>query len=262
MTGLVARWFGNTEKPATRVPDGMRVYAIGDIHGCDDLLGRLLEAIDADRHTSRAADIRYVFLGDYVDRGTQSREVVERLIGFKAREPATIFLKGNHDATLLEFLGEPDVLQTWRGFGGLETLQSYGVNAFEMMRDGAGAEAVRDRFADALPPAHLRFLRGLATSATIGDYLFVHAGIRPNLPIGEQSEQDLLWIRDEFLRSRADHGKIVVHGHTPSERPEIMSNRIGIDTGAYMTGRLTCLALEGTERRFLTTRARAGEPRQ
>jgi serine/threonine protein phosphatase 1 len=232
------------------VPAGYRVYAVGDIHGRADLLRRLLDNIVKDKARSASRAV-LVFLGDYIDRGLDSRGVIERLLsppsGFDVH-----FLRGNHDQTLLDFLADPRIFRQWREFGASETFLSYRVLP-PRFNDDASLIKARDDLAAALPPRHLDFLRRLKLSLTIGDYFFAHAGARPGLPLNEQSAQDLLWIRDEFLYSSADFGATIVHGHTPSNQPVRKANRIGIDTGAYITGQLTAAVLEGTTCRFLTT---------
>ena len=228
----------------------MRVYAIGDIHGCSGLLDRMIKAIREDLSTHPARDALTVTLGDYVDRGPDSRGVLDRL----ARNPfptAYLALKGNHEQLLAAFLTDPSVMGHWRQLGAIETLDSYGVPAGSLMRARDYAQAAA-AFRDALPPEHLQFLSQLKLSFDAGSYFLCHAGIRPGIPFDRQSEEDLLWIREEFLRSRMDFGKVVVHGHTPVDQPEILPNRINIDTGAFFTGRLTCVALEGASRRFLS----------
>lgn len=225
-----------------RVPDGIRIYAIGDIHGRVDLLEKLLNQIDADLVKNSSPQAMEVFLGDYVDRGPASREVLERLIERKsARE--VIFLKGNHEALLARFATDPSVLEGWQRVGGLDTLMSYGITP-SINADPRVQAGLADAFGRAFPESHRKFLGDLKTSFTCGDYFFAHAGVRPGIPLAEQREEDLLWIRQEFLLCEDDFGKIIVHGHTPVLQPDIRSNRINIDTGAYATGRLTCLVLE------------------
>jgi serine/threonine protein phosphatase 1 len=163
-----------------------------------------------------------------------------------------VALKGNHEALLEAFLSNPSVAEHWRHLGGLETIHSYRVPAGELMI-GRNHESTAEGLRAAVPEKHLKFLASLQTSITVGKYFLCHAGVRPGVPLERQSIEDLLWIRDEFLSSTADFGKIVVHGHTPTERPEILPNRINVDTGAYATGRLTCVVLESSEPRFLTT---------
>jgi serine/threonine protein phosphatase 1 len=238
------------EGPAARssVPPGHFVVAVGDIHGRLDLLEALWPKIDAASRQSSARHRTLIFVGDYVDRGLQSAQVLDRMLeGFPGFE--TVFLKGNHDETLLQFLTDPTIGDAWKNFGGLETLRSYGV----VHAPPKSWAETRSEFAAAIPQAHVEFLKNLKLHAVVGDYLFVHAGIRPRVLLEEQREYDLLWIRDEFLSSDANFGRIVVHGHTPSERPDIRPNRIGIDTGAYMTGKLTALVLEDKSRQYLWT---------
>lgn len=234
------------------VPDGLRVYAVGDIHGRLDLLFAMEQQIGADLERAPCPLAVTVFTGDYVDRGSNSHEVVERLSVRPFTTP-TVMLRGNHEAMLLRFLEEPQtMIETWRQNGGLQTLLSYGVDAHHLRR-GAAVEDIAERFRKRVPHHHLDFLKSLPLFTCVGDYFFCHAGVRPGVPLDEQREIDLLWIRDEFLHADVDFGKVIVHGHTPVTRPEIRRNRINIDTGAYMTNRLTCLVLQGREQRFLWT---------
>ncbi len=230
------------------VPPDHFVVAVGDLHGRLDLLEQLWPKIDGASRLSAARQRTLIFIGDYVDRGLESAQLVERLLdGFPGFE--TVFLKGNHDETLLQFLIDPSVGEAWRNFGGLETLRSYGV----AYAPGKTWEQTRSEFVSVLPRSHEAFFKNLRLHHTVGDYLFVHAGLKPRVPFEEQRESDLLWIREEFLESAVNFGRIVVHGHTPADAPEVKSNRIGIDTGAYMTGNLTALVLEDRSRRFLST---------
>jgi serine/threonine protein phosphatase 1 len=238
---------------ATFAPADTRVYAIGDIHGRVDLLRAAHARILADARGSRAKRKVVVYVGDYIDRGSDSRQVIDLLLdeplpGFRA-----VHLRGNHEEALLNFLQDSTVAPDWFFYGGDATLSSYGVARPTPGGGPQGLLAVQAEFKAKLPERHLAFYRSLASSHREGDYLFVHAGIRPGVPLESQSDHDLLWIREAFLQSDADHGCVVVHGHTISPRPEVKSNRIGIDTGAYATGRLTCLMVERDEREFLTT---------
>lgn len=231
------------------IPDGTRVYCVGDIHGRDDLLREMAKHVEADLEASSVEQAVTVFLGDYVDRGLGSMRVVERLV-LGEWPTSTVALAGNHEDLLLAFLEDAEVIQSWRNLGGLETLHSYGINVGPAMakRDFG---AIQAEFAACLPELHRQFLKALKDSTAVGDYFFCHAGVRPGVPLERQNRNDLLTIRDVFLASKREHGKLIVHGHTPSLVPEIRCNRIGIDTAAYATGRLTCLVLERNEQRFL-----------
>jgi serine/threonine protein phosphatase 1 len=232
-----------------RIPDGTRVYCVGDIHGRDDLLKDMAERVSADMKDRSFDHAVTVFLGDYVDRGHGSRRVVEQLASGEWPTPITA-LAGNHEDLLMAFLENAEVLTVWQGLGGLETLHSYGVDVV-LARAGRNFAEVQAAFVARFPEHHQRFLERLDISTYIGDYFFCHAGVRPGVPLDRQNRNDLLNIRGPFLSSEAEHGKLVVHGHTPSVDPEIRPNRIGIDTGAYATGRLTCLVLEKDQRRFM-----------
>ena len=241
------------EDIAARTPNGTRVYAVGDIHGRADLLRRLHRNILDDAEDARAARKVVVYIGDYVDRGPDSFGVVDMLI----EEPLEGFerhhLKGNHEDFLLRFLESGADGEVWMMNGARATLESYGVEWSDMAYGPDGLAAARRKFADFMPESHLRFFHGLELRHSEGDYLFVHAGVRPGVPLAEQRPFDLMWIREAFLDSDADHGRVVVHGHTISPAPEVRPNRIGIDTGAFRSGRLTALVVEGVERRFLAT---------
>ncbi len=235
-----------------RVPDGLRLYVIGDIHGRRDLLVRLHDRIVADAEAAAGLKHTVIYLGDYVDRGPESFEVLDRLINEPLAGFDTIHLKGNHEDMMLAFLsGAAGSL--WTGNGGIETLGSYGLQPPPTLFDGADLESLRYRLRRAIPSDHVRFLEGLRLCHTEGDYFFVHAGVRPGKPLADQDPREMMWIRDPFLGSNASFGKRVVHGHSPCAEPEVSWNRIGIDTGACWTGRLTCLVLEGDAHRFLQT---------
>jgi serine/threonine protein phosphatase 1 len=232
-----------------RIPDGTRVYCVGDIHGRDDLFKDMAEHVSADMKDRSFDRALTVFLGDYVDRGHGSRRIVEQLASGEWPTPITA-LAGNHEDLLMAFLENAAILTVWRSLGGLETLHSYGVDvAWNKAKRDFGA--VQTAFAARFPEHHKRFLESLEVSTYIGDYFFCHAGVRPSVPFDRQKRDDLLNIRDPFLSSEVEHGKLVVHGHTPSVNPEIRPNRIGIDTAAFATGRLTCLVLEKERQWFL-----------
>ncbi len=227
----------------------MRIYAIGDVHGRVDLLDQVLLRIDAHETAHPVPRSVEVFLGDYVDRGPASREVLDRLSA-RTRTRETVYLKGNHETFVERFLKDPALLSEWRRYGGIETLLSYGLVPSVNM-DLAEQTRLAAAFDQALPLSHRIFLGGLRPSFTCGDYFFVHAGVRPGIPLAKQREEDLLWIREDFLLYEDTFSKIIVHGHTPVSEPDIRSNRINIDTGAYATGKLTCLMLEGDGRNFI-----------
>ena len=239
-----------TKAPST--PRGYRAYAVGDIHGRLDLLDRLLAAIEQDLERRPARKALLVFLGDLIDRGPDSRGVVERLRTYRHEGLRPYFLAGNHEEVLLRLLsGERGILDSWLKYGGAECLQSYG-------RDPATLAGQNERTAiamvkDAIPGDHVRFIGSFADTLRLGDYLFVHAGIRPGLDLSLQNQSDLRWIRSQFLDHEDDYGFVVVHGHTISDGVDERANRIGIDTGAYRTGKLTALAMEGEERWTLDT---------
>jgi len=225
-----------------RVPDGVRVYAIGDIHGCADLLDQTLGRIDLDLTRNPVATNFQIFLGDYIDRGPASREVVDRLV-VRHRLHPTIFLKGNHETYVTSLANNPSILEDWQRFGGFETLMSYGIVP-DVNSGGSSKTQLAAAFGRVLPASHRHFFNNLTLSFTCGDFFFVHAGVRPGITLADQSEQDLLWIRQDFLCYEEKFSKVIVHGHTPVLEPDIRPNRINIDTGAYATGRLTCLRLQ------------------
>jgi serine/threonine protein phosphatase 1 len=229
------------ERPA-QVPQGLRVYAVGDVHGRADLLVELFAGIDADLEANRTPHAIQIFLGDYIDRGPASRAVLDLLVA-RSRRHETIFLKGNHEVLIEQFIRRPESLATWRQVGGIQTLLSYGISP-SFNPDMAEQSALARRLASVLPPAHTQFLGSLRRSFSCGDFFFVHAGVRPGVPLSQQTDEDLFWIRDKFLKCPEKFEKIIVHGHTPVAEVEFHSNRINIDTGAFATGRLSCLRIE------------------
>jgi serine/threonine protein phosphatase 1 len=246
------------EDGGAAVPPNTRAYAVGDCHGCLEALRELREAIVADSARADAAGPRaqrrvVVYLGDYIDRGPDSRGVIDLLIGEPLAGFETIHMLGNHEALMRGFLDGEDVASVWMMNGGIETMRSYGldVTALNGPWPGGDALALRDALAAVVPQAHRAFLDGLALCHIEGDYFFVHAGLRPGLALDRQDPADLIWIREPFLSSRADHGKVVVHGHSAAREPEVRANRIGIDTGACYGGKLTALVLEDDRHRFL-----------
>jgi len=208
------------------------------------LLNKLLSRINADMALHPTVKTVHVFLGDYIDRGPSSRETIDRLIEH-AEMQESLFLKGNHELLALKSLTGQALFDQWLRLGGVETLRSYGVPP-KILANGKPIVELQSAFHDALPQTHFRFFRDLQNSYACGDFFFAHAGVKPNVALSHQKESDLLWIRGEFLCSNADFGKVIVHGHTPTREIEVRPNRINIDTGAFATGRLSCLAIEGS----------------
>jgi serine/threonine protein phosphatase 1 len=249
--GLFKRGAGlRHRRSAAAVPAGLRVYAIGDIHGRLDLLLKLHQRIVEDPRDPALVG-RVIYLGDYIDRGPSSREVLDTLMAGGPAGMAATYLQGNHEGMLLRFLEDASAGPEWIAYGGLATLLSYGVRPRTEGSPEENMAAIQRGLAERLPSKHQEFLETLPRQSVIGDYFFAHAGVRPGIPLDQQKPSDLIWIRDEFLESEQFHGKVIVHGHSYKTEPEVRPNRIGIDTGAYATGRLTCLVLEGATRRFL-----------
>lgn len=237
---------------------GWRAYGVGDIHGRLDLLEQLLDKIHEDLERRPARKVLLVFVGDLIDRGPNSAQVIERLRTYRRPPIQPVFLLGNHEEVLLRILGgEAELITKWRWFGGGECLASYGVDAAKLagLEDDEALEVVRK----AIPTEHVEFLESFDDSCRFGDYLFVHAGIRPGVEIDQQRQSDLRWIREPFLFDDTDHGFVVVHGHTIRPEVEMRPNRIGIDTGAYKSGVLTALAIERSDSWLLDTRTPARE---
>ena len=245
-------------------PDGECLYAIGDIHGRHDLLERLIDQIKQKRQTlPEGTKCTIVFLGDYIDRGLQSRSVIDFLISDRLDGFETVFLMGNHEEALLRFYHDASFGKQWVRYGGGETLYSYGfqppntrssLTSHEAMQAAKKAwDQVWTGFRDRLPKEHLEFYASLKTHHIAGDYLFVHAGVRPDVPLDQQSDRDMLWIRDEFLDDAAEFEHVIVHGHTPADDVFRDNRRIGLDTGAFISGRLSAARLFGTDVSFLET---------
>lgn len=241
------------ENKEPSIPENKRIYAIGDIHGRVDLLNSIHDVILKDSGSLETeCENSVVYLGDYVDRGFESKEVLDVLVnspleGFKA-----IYLKGNHEDLLLNFLEDFSIGTLWFSLGGDATVYSYGVSSPLGVKQDKHFKKIQESLRETLPEEHQRFLLDLKLYHEVGDYLFVHAGIMPGRAMSKQLQEHMMWIRDDFLKHKKDHGKVIVHGHTVTEEPEILSNRIGIDTGACYNGKLTCLVLEGNKKRFLT----------
>ena len=233
-----------------RVPEGLRVYAIGDVHGCDGLLAEIHDKIEADLAMAAPESHRIIHLGDYVDRGPDTAAVIERVSRLADADEHILCLRGNHEEMLLDFLWDgPDAGYDFLANGGGATLASYGIGLGHW-REREG-EKLAAQFAARLPANHRAFLENLPYSVRFGDYFFCHAGVRPGVALDRQDPFDLTWIREDFLDSDADFGAVIVHGHTPAHEPEVRPNRINIDTGAVLGGPLTCLVLEGDGYRFI-----------
>jgi serine/threonine protein phosphatase 1 len=257
---MLGRWLGETSSDArpSGVPPGRAVYVVGDIHGRLDLLEEILQRIadDAGRYTGDV-ERSLIFLGDYIDRGPDSRGVVDRLIQGPPKGFECVHLMGNHEEALLQFVNGASNGLEWLSFGGLETLLSYGVTLQKLPRDAQAQADLREALKAAIPASHLDFFRRCSLHHMVGDYVFVHAGVRPGVALDRQLPTDLLWIRNEFLRVRVPlPGHIVVHGHTIVELPQDLTYRINLDTGAFASGCLTCLVLRATDRRFMSTTQR------
>lgn len=237
-----------------RAPTGIRLYAIGDIHGRADLLAELLSMIASDADTRGATRNCLIYLGDYVDRGTRSAEVIDLVLDNAPDGFEVVTLKGNHEEMMLRFLeGEIALGRTWMLNGGDATLASYGIEPPQWFDGDPIFARAQEELCARLPARHREFLGRLILTHEAGDYFFVHAGVRPGVPLAEQLPEDLLWIRDEFLDSNESFGRRIVHGHSITPKPILRHNRIGIDTGAYASGTLTALLLDGAECRLLQT---------
>ncbi len=252
---MLRKLFKSRLAPATApgaIPEGERVYAIGDIHGCVDLLDQLMAKIDADDRARTPARTTLIFLGDLVDRGPESAAVIDRLIALKAERPTARFIQGNHEEIFLGAMdGNPKAMRLFCRIGGRETVLSYGVTAEAYERlDYEELEAVLQ---SVVPAEHRAFLAGFEDLIEIGDYAFVHAGVRPDRPLSDQRGADLRWIRDPFLDHPQALEKTIVHGHTIADDIEVGPHRIGVDTGAYTTGRLSAVGLEGNASWHLQT---------
>ena len=251
--GLGHIGFGHKVKERLpRVPDGIRIYAIGDIHGRHDLLCELNEAIMSDIARAPKTRVVQLFVGDYIDRGRDSKAVIDWMLTPSPKGVDRVCLKGNHEKALLDFIANAKTLKSWCRYGGLETLCSYGVPLDHPDIEGR-EEQLHEQFIKSLPQSHLDFLRSLCLFAEYRDYYFVHAGVWPGVALSQQSEVDQLWIGNEFTKANYRFEKVIVHGHSTTHQPYVGKTRIGIDTAAYATGCLTCLVLEDDKQRFITT---------
>ena len=241
-------------QPAPQAPKGSRIYAIGDVHGRLDLLDRLLNSIAKDVETVPKSIKRFVMvvLGDCIDRGPHSKGVIERLAHLHDEKPFKRFevhcLMGNHEHIMEAFLEGHNDGELWLNNGGAATLESYGVPD-----PWADPQQVRADALEHMPKSHRKFLRQLKYQHREGDFVFVHAGVRPDIALDQQRHHDLMWIRSEFLQSEADFGAVVVHGHSPVQVPDVRHNRIAIDTRAWASGTLTCLVVENQHYKFIST---------
>lgn len=244
-------------RPPARIPAGCVVWAVGDIHGRSDLAGPLIHAIRADLLAAPATRKVLVFLGDHVDRGPDSRGVLDQIVSVKGDPTLEVHtLRGNHEDRMEAFLDQPELGPGWCEYGGREALMSYGVVPPVMKGDIEGWIAAAVALREALPEAHLQLLRGQSHSLSIGDYFFAHAGARPGVALEAQTPEDLMWIRQPFLDHPAPFEKVVVHGHTPTETVVSDARRIGVDTGAYATNVLSAVRLDGDTRALLQATGR------
>jgi serine/threonine protein phosphatase 1 len=262
---LLSRFLRRNRPPAEqrdvspRIPDNVRVYAIGDIHGRLDLLDALLGRIDADDASRPPSEVQLILLGDLIDRGPDSAGVVQRLLQL-VQHGNVRTLMGNHEEIWLRYLdGETTLLPSFAKMGGRETILSYGIAREEF--DTLPADLLLARIRDKVPADHIAAMRRFEDTIIIGDYAFVHAGIRPGIEVAQQKPEDLRWIREPFLSDKTPHGPVIVHGHSVSPQVDEQSNRIGIDTGAFVSGRLTAIGLEGAERWFLSADGEKGSAR-
>ena len=258
---MLSRFIDKFRKPpeegtSPSIPDGQRLYCVGDIHGRADLLNQLHEIIleDANTYTDKKT---IVYLGDYVDRGEQSKQVIDVLLSQPLSGFETVFLLGNHEKIMLDFIDYPEAAASWLGFGGRETLNSYGI-PLAYIPTSSEVPGLAEQLDKALPDAHREFMQNCDESWQCGSYYFVHAGIRPGVALDKQTLEDKLWVRDIFLQHTGTHDAIIVHGHSICTEPELLPNRIGIDTGAFATGVLSCLVLEGNQQRILQTNMQDG----
>jgi serine/threonine protein phosphatase 1 len=231
------------------IPPGLRLYVVADVHGNADALRDVFSRIDADMAPASARRIVQVFLGDYIDRGPASSEVLTLLITRQIKAEM-VLLKGNHEAMLLRFLRDPQTLGDWRQNGGLQTLISYGLKP-SLNPQPEERRELGEKFATVFPDAHRSMISKLLVRQTCGDFFFAHAGVRPGVPLQDQREDDMLWIREDFLFYEGEFGKVIVHGHTPVRQPEIHHNRINLDVGAYATGKLACMVIDGQTIEFI-----------
>lgn len=255
-------WLKSLPRVEPHIPERQLIYAVGDVHGMIDLLKALVRRILKDAAVFPEFRARIVFLGDFIDRGDHSKGVIDQLIAYsQLTQVDWTFLRGNHEDSLLRFLKEPEFGPQWVAFGGAQTFASYGVPLPSNRQDIEAWSVAADALAEAIGPSHMAFLENLSTSFSCGSYFFVHAGVRPGVPLAEQSKNDLLWIRGQFLHDKRNLPAIIVHGHSPDAEPFIDYRRIGVDTGAYATGRLTAVRLMGSGAELISVMSPNGRSR-
>lgn len=252
MKNLINSLFKTKPAPTPFLPENTRIYCIGDIHGRLDLITQLMKRIQY--HAQHfAGKIIIVYLGDYIDRGPQSKGVIDFILHNTQPNMHYVYLRGNHEQTLLDFLHNEAVGKSWLSYGGHTTLASYGVAITKIPTKPTDFLALQSQLRAKLPATHYQFLLQTQLFYSVGSYFFVHAGINPHYSLAKQRPEDLLWIRDEFIHTKKPFEKIIVHGHTITDAAELLPHRIGIDTGAYLTGVLTSLALQGNQQRIIQT---------
>lgn len=256
MRNLFKTIFGANRLPQVEpmCPPNTRIYSIGDIHGCEDLL-RQLQALIIEDSSNYSGHKKIIYLGDYIDRGEFSKQVIELLVAHPLPGFESIYLRGNHEQSLLDFLVEPDIGRSWFNYGGLQTLVSYGVKFNKIPTSKDDLKALQSDLNNQIPSTHLAFYNNTVSYHESGHYYFVHAGVKPGLSLAKQQTSNQLWIREEFISYTKPFEKIIVHGHTCSEQADFKINRIGIDTCAYASGKLTCLVLENDTQRTIQTNA-------
>jgi serine/threonine protein phosphatase 1 len=238
--------------PSYRTPENTRIYAIGDIHGCCELLKKIHQKIIDDAKAHDHKDIVVVYMGDYIDKGPKSKEVIDSLINNPFDGYKKIFLKGNHEWVMMNFLNNPEIGTSWLRYGGDETLKSYGVNIHSANGQKKSNQQLSEDLERVISADHMAFYDKLRLSHVEGDYFFVHAGIRPGVEIEDQNQEDLLGIREEFVKYKKPFDKKVIFGHTIFDKAINQSNKIGVDSGAYLFGRLSCVVLDDYEVNFIT----------
>ena len=253
LINILSGW-GDSKPVKPNLPEGLRIYCIGDIHGRVDLLQQIHKSIQKDVAGFQGTR-KLIYLGDYIDRGENSRDVIDLLTKQPLPEFDSVYLRGNHEQSMLDFLDQAKVGRNWFTYGGLATLVSYKVKLSKLPTQKSDFEEIQTNFRALVPQSHIDFLERTEVSCAFGSFYFVHAGIRPGVPLKKQRSEDQLWIREEFIRCKKPYEKIIIHGHTISDEPDFNDNRIGIDTGAYISGKLTCLVMEADTLRIIQAKA-------